>query len=266
MTTMPRSVAAATSRLSTPMPARPMTLRSPAASSSSAVTFVAERTASPSDPGKRRCNSAAPSPVATSASMPRAVRISTARGLSSSAINTFGIRNSGNERINTGDVGVSPSRQSNKFATAPVRDASDPSAVRRCFVTSGGFGGLALLLPGPVEPRQKRLDIAPLHRRAGPDADAGGRGAVAGEIVAGALGFEPGGHRPHSRKPRLVRQAEEPGLDDFELRRGAGAGHRVFREKAQPGGALLPGGNRGEVALGARDQPVEPARRLGPAQ
>ena len=45
---LPRSVAAATSMLSTPMPARPMTLSCGAASSSSAVTFVAERTASPS--------------------------------------------------------------------------------------------------------------------------------------------------------------------------------------------------------------------------
>src|SRR5207248_7112209 len=172
--------------------------------------------------------------------MPRAVRISTARGLSSSAINTFGIRNSGNERINTGDVGVSPSPQSNKFATASLRDASDPSASRRCFVRSGGFGGLALLLPGPVEPRQKRLDIAPLDRRAGPDADAGRRGAVAGEIVPGALRFEPRGHSPHRREPRLAREGEEPRLDDFELWRRTGARRRVLRQKAQPRRPFFP--------------------------
>ncbi len=47
MTTMPRSVAAATSMLSTPMPARPMTFSFSARLSSSPVTFVAERTASP---------------------------------------------------------------------------------------------------------------------------------------------------------------------------------------------------------------------------
>ena len=48
ITMTPRAVAAATSMLSTPMPARPITFsRSPAAMTS-AVTLVAERTASPS--------------------------------------------------------------------------------------------------------------------------------------------------------------------------------------------------------------------------
>ncbi len=48
ITTTPRAVADFTSTLSTPMPARPTTFRLVAASSSSRVTFVAERTASPS--------------------------------------------------------------------------------------------------------------------------------------------------------------------------------------------------------------------------
>jgi hypothetical protein len=48
MTTIPRAVAAGMSTLSTPIPARPITLRSGAESSRSAVTLVAERMASPS--------------------------------------------------------------------------------------------------------------------------------------------------------------------------------------------------------------------------
>jgi hypothetical protein len=48
MTTTPRAVAAAKSMLSTPMPARPMTLRRSAAASTGWVTLVAERTARPS--------------------------------------------------------------------------------------------------------------------------------------------------------------------------------------------------------------------------
>ena len=48
MTMTPRRVASATSTLSTPMPARPITFSRPAAPSSFAVTLVAERTASPS--------------------------------------------------------------------------------------------------------------------------------------------------------------------------------------------------------------------------
>ena len=43
-TTMPRRVAASTSTLSIPTPARPITLRLSARPMSSAVTFVAERT------------------------------------------------------------------------------------------------------------------------------------------------------------------------------------------------------------------------------
>ena len=48
MTTMPFAVAAGMSTLSTPMPARPMTLSFVASASISAVTLVAERMASPS--------------------------------------------------------------------------------------------------------------------------------------------------------------------------------------------------------------------------
>ena len=48
ITTTPRAVAASRSMLSMPMPARPTTLRWGAASSTRAVTLVAERTARPS--------------------------------------------------------------------------------------------------------------------------------------------------------------------------------------------------------------------------
>ena len=48
MTTTPRAVAASTSMLSTPMPARPITLSRPALSRAAASTWVAERTAIPS--------------------------------------------------------------------------------------------------------------------------------------------------------------------------------------------------------------------------
>ena len=48
MTTMPAADAAGMSTLSTPMPARPITFRFGAAAITSAVAFVAERTAKPS--------------------------------------------------------------------------------------------------------------------------------------------------------------------------------------------------------------------------
>ena len=56
-TTMPRLVAASTSMLSTPTPARPITLRRVPASMTSAVTLAAERTTRPSNSPMRRTNS-----------------------------------------------------------------------------------------------------------------------------------------------------------------------------------------------------------------
>ena len=48
MTMMPRAVAALRSTLSTPIPARPITLSRSAAATTFSVTLVVERTASPS--------------------------------------------------------------------------------------------------------------------------------------------------------------------------------------------------------------------------
>ena len=48
ITITPRAVAAGTSMLSTPMPARPMTLSRPAAARTFSVTFVDDSTAKPS--------------------------------------------------------------------------------------------------------------------------------------------------------------------------------------------------------------------------
>ena len=50
MTMMPRRVAASTSMLSTPMPARPISFNSVPASTTSAVTFTRLRTISPCAP------------------------------------------------------------------------------------------------------------------------------------------------------------------------------------------------------------------------
>jgi hypothetical protein len=91
MTTMPRCVAAGTSMLSTPIPARPMTLSFSARANSVLVTLVAERTASPSYPAMRASSSSAERPGNKSTAIPRAAKTSAARGLRTSEINTFGI-------------------------------------------------------------------------------------------------------------------------------------------------------------------------------
>ena len=91
ITTMPRWVAAGTSMLSTPMPARPITLSRAASARSAFVTLVAERTARPSKRPMIFFSSSGDRPIFTSASMPRALKISIARGLKSSEISTLGM-------------------------------------------------------------------------------------------------------------------------------------------------------------------------------
>ena len=71
-TITPRRVAAATSTLSRPIPARPTTTRSIPASSTEAVTWVAERMINAAAPGTARTNSSAPRPSDTSTWWPAA--------------------------------------------------------------------------------------------------------------------------------------------------------------------------------------------------
>src|SRR5579864_5604991 len=108
----------------------------------------------------RRFNSSAARPGSRSTSMPRATKMSTARGLNASEINTLGIL------------------QLHWMGTR----ASRPPTGRRPAVKLCGFGGLALFLPGPVEPRGQCLDVAGLDGGAGPDPQARRRGDVAGDV------------------------------------------------------------------------------------
>src|SRR5258708_8116295 len=143
----------------------------------------------------------------TSAAIPRAAKISTARGLNSSAINTFGIQF--RPRLTT---------KTRRWVCSSC--SSCLRGERHDEVQgSGCLGGVLLLLPGPVEPGQQRLDIALLDGCAGPDPDAGRRGAVARQIVSDALGFEPRGHPPDRLEPRLRREPGKPRIDDREFDR-----------------------------------------------
>ena len=91
ITTTPRAVAAATSTLSTPMPARPTTFRPLAAARISAVTLVDERMARPSYSPMQAASSSGVMPVLTSTSIPWSRKIAAALGLILSEISTFGI-------------------------------------------------------------------------------------------------------------------------------------------------------------------------------
>ena len=92
ITMMPLEVAAAMSTLSTPMPARPITLSRRARSSTFGVTLVADRTARPSKSPIRSASLSLslPSLGWKSTSTPRSAKICTAAGESASEIRTLG--------------------------------------------------------------------------------------------------------------------------------------------------------------------------------
>jgi hypothetical protein len=91
ITTMPGAEAAGMSTLSTPMPARPMTLRLVAASRISFVALVELRMARPSYWPMIALSSSGVLPVISSTSTPRARKISAALGSILSLIRTLGI-------------------------------------------------------------------------------------------------------------------------------------------------------------------------------
>ena len=159
---MPRSVAAGTSMLSTPIPARPITLSSSAAAISAGrhlgrrahrqPVVLADR----APRARRAC-----SPIATSASIPRSAKTATARGLSSSAINTFGIQYL---RTNHSTRGRQRMRRGTKSAAAARADDDSPRPRTASLYVLGRLGGGALLAPRP----SRATAAAPRRRSARP--------------------------------------------------------------------------------------------------
>ena len=86
----------------------------------------------------------------------------------------------------------------------------------------------------PVEPGQQRLDVGGLDRRAAPDAQARRRVAIGADVVGHALLFQQ--RRQLLRRLGLLlrRQRREPGRDDLQADRGAGAGRRILGQEARP--------------------------------
>ena len=91
ITTTPLAEAAGMSTLSTPMPARPITLRLVAASRISCVTLVEERIARPSYRPMIALSSSGVLPVISSTSQPRSRKIAAALGSILSEMSTRGL-------------------------------------------------------------------------------------------------------------------------------------------------------------------------------
>ena len=117
---------------------------------------------------------------------------------------------------------------------------------------------LAHLPVGPVEPRHQRFDVVVVHRRPAPDAQAGGRIAVARGVEGHAFVGEQRHHRLDGLGALFGLELEEPRVHHLQADRRARARLRVARQEVDPGGLLRPLRDGGEVRLRALDQAGSP--------
>src|SRR5580698_5662619 len=189
ITMMPRAVAAGMSTLSTPMPARPITLRFLACSSIFAVTLVAERMASPSKPLMAAASLSLSLPRLgwKSTSTPRSLKMATAAGDSASEIRTLGAV----------AIGLRGLRQSGfRFSI------------------------------GPVEPQRQRFDVALLHGRAAPHPQARRRVTIGVDVIGDAFLLESRGNAFDEGGLRVGGEPRHRRIDDLQAHRGVGAQRR----------------------------------------
>ena len=118
----------------------------------------------------------------------------------------------------------------------------------------------------PLEPRQQRREIARLDRGAAPEAQAGRRVAIAGDVVGHSLRGEAADQGRDQLRLASARQRAHQRVDQFQADRGRGAGLGATRQERDPGGARDPGGDQVEIGRAARDQRGKPADPLGPGE
>lgn len=138
----------------------------------------------------------------------------------------------------------------------------------------GGASSLRRLLAEPGlrfrerirDPRQQRLQVARLHGRAAPDAQAGRSVAVMAEIVAGAGLLDDRDHLLGEGRLRIGRQRRHRRVGELQAHRGVRARLRLQREEVDPVVLAHELGDDAGVAIGTLHEAVEPADLLGPGQ
>src|SRR5712691_367939 len=185
-TITPRRVAAATSTLSSPMPARPTTTRSAPASSTSAVTWVAERMMRPCAPATACRSSSADRPRRSSTSWPASRRWARPRGASCSVTRILAIG---------AMLAEIPGPAVDRSVAQQLADARDP--FDQIVVGQGEgqprvAGGAERLARHDRHPRLVEDDLGQLdgRRRTPPANLAIERAFERGERVEGALGLD----------------------------------------------------------------------------
>ena len=134
ITMTPRAVAAGISTLSTPMPARPITLSFSARSSILAVTLVAERIASPSKPLMVSASLSLSLPRLgwKSTSSPRSLKIATAAGESASEMRTLAVMSFSYAAFASASLALAYAQSSQSVsASTSARSTVDPHQMRK---------------------------------------------------------------------------------------------------------------------------------------
>src|SRR5579872_1811577 len=234
MTTIPAAVAAGMSTLSTPMPARPMTFMRLAAAITSLSALVAERSARPSYWSMILSRSSLARPVLTSASTPRAAKMSMAAGESLSAMRTRGgISNLGSEA-------PSPSWREGLIE---AKGEDSRSGRLEDLVGDGG--------ERPVEPGRQRVEVGRVDRPTAPDAQARGRVPVGGGVECDAFLLQKVGELLGKLRLALLGERHDAGVDDLEAHAGVGARLWILGQKVDPGRLLRPTADDGRVLVRA---------------
>src|SRR5208282_346293 len=143
------------------------------------------------------------SPIFTSASMPRSLKIPTARGLRLSAIRTLVIST-------LAQIAVTGWRR---------------------WGLGGGDEFAAHALVGPIEPREKRFQIRALDRGSRPNPQAGRRISIGVYVEGNTLVFEDTGELLRKRRSRVDRELSHPRIGECEADRCAGTRLGVFRQE-----------------------------------
>src|SRR6266568_9527187 len=202
ITMMPLAVAAGISTLSTPIPARPITLRFFAFSRIFGVTFVAERIARPSNPptSSASFSLSAPSLGWKSTSMPRSLKIWTAAGERASEMRTRGAMKA--PECVGDDVFVMPPPR--------LRGGRRQDALRclceRCLC----------LGKRPVDPRRQRRDIGLFDRATAPDAQTRRCVAMGRDVERGAFLLDERDEILHEGPLRVDGERPDRRIDDLE--------------------------------------------------
>src|ERR1019366_2634367 len=162
-------------------------------------------------------------PVLTSASTPRALKMSMAAGESWSEMRTRGGIGMALMRLRSRVQGED--RNGERGATPPPARGGGEKLLRGLQQLVGDGG------EGPVQPRGERFEIRDLDRAAAPDAQARRRFAIGGGVEGHIFLFQKVGELLGELRLAGRRQGRDARIDDLQADPGIGARLRILGEE-----------------------------------